>query len=145
MTTKTAIVYQVNGTSLVARADSNHWVAMDTSEANLGQNAGATPKELLLLALGGCTAMDVIPIMTKKKVPFTDVEIRVTGTARDEYPQIFTAMHIEYIITGDGLNTADIERAIELSHTKYCSVSAMLSGTVKITHSTTLRSAAANR
>ena len=87
------------------------------------------------MALGGCTANDVIPILKKKRVPFERCEIRLTANVREEHPQIFTDIHIEYIITGNGIDPIDIERAIELSTTKYCSVSAMLHGNVTITHS----------
>ncbi len=134
-TTKQAIVKQVQGTTLLGRGDSRHWVVMDGSEAFGGSNAGSSPKELLLMALGGCTAMDVIPILKKKRAPVENVEIRITGTAREEQPQIFTEIHLEYIIYGNGVNPADVERAIELSTTKYCSVSALLKPGMKITHS----------
>lgn len=135
MATKQAIVMQVQGTTLIARADSNHWVTMDGSPTFGGSDAGSSPKELLLMALGGCTAMDVIPILRKKRSPVESIVIRVSGNAREEHPQVFTDIHIEYIIQGDGINREDVERAIELSTTKYCSVSAMLRGNVSITHS----------
>jgi putative redox protein len=132
---KQAIVKQVQGMTLVARADSRHWVVMDGSEKFGGSNAGSAPKELLLMALGGCTIMDVIAILQKKRAPVDHVEIRISANARDEYPQIFTDIHLEYIVYGDDVNPSDVERAIELSTEKYCAVSAMLKPTVKITHS----------
>ena len=135
MATKQAVVKQVQGTTLIAKADSTHWVAMDGSPTFGGSNAGSSPKELLLMALGGCTAMDVIPILHKKRAPVENVEIRVVGNVREEHPQVFTDIHVEYIIRGNGINPDDVERAIELSTTKYCSVSAMLRGSVNITHS----------
>ena len=135
MATKQAIVKQVQGTTLIARADSAHWVVMDGSPTFGGSNAGSSPKELLLMALGGCTAMDVIPILHKKHAAVEHVEIRVVGNAREEHPQVFTDIHVEYIIRGNGIDPDDVERAIELSTTKYCSVSAMLSAGVTITHS----------
>lgn len=135
MATKQAIVKQVQGTTLLARSDSRHWVVMDGSETFGGSNAGSSPKELLLMALGGCTAMDVIPILKKKRVPVENVEVHLTGTARDEHPQIFTGIHIEYVVFGEGIDPKDVERAIELSTTKYCAISAMLGASVEITHS----------
>ncbi len=135
MTTKTAVVRQVAGISLAAKGDSNHWILMDGAETFGGSNAASSPKELLLMALGGCTAMDIIPIMTKKRVPFTGVEIRLTATLREEHPQVFTAVHIEYLVFGTNINPADVERAVELSTTKYCSISAMLKPAMQITHS----------
>lgn len=135
MPTKHAVVKQIQGITFAAKADSNHWVTMDGPATFGGSNAGPSPKELLLMALGGCTASDVVPILKKKRVPVEGFEIRLTGTAREEHPQIFTDIHIEYIITGDNINPADVERAIELSTTKYCSISAMLQSSVTITHS----------
>jgi putative redox protein len=135
MATKEAIVRQVKGITLAAKADSNHWVIMDGPEEFEGGNAGARPKEMLLFALGGCTASDVIPILKKTKAPVRDFEIRLKATVREEHPQVFTDIHMEYVFYGEGINPADVERAIELSTTKYCSVSAMLRASVKLTHS----------
>jgi putative redox protein len=135
MPTKEAIVKQVQGTTLVARAESKHWVVMDGSELYGGSSSGSSPKELLMFALGGCTANDVIPILQKKHVHFDKMEIRVIGNVREQHPQIFTDLHIEYIFYGNNIDTSAIEHAIHLSTTKYCSVSAMLSGNVNITHS----------
>ena len=87
------------------------------------------------MSLGGCTASDVIPILMKKRVPLQGFEIRLSGTIRDEHPQVFTDIHIEYVFFGIDLKPADLERAIELSTTKYCAISAMLNQSVNITHS----------
>jgi putative redox protein len=135
MSTKQAVIKQVSGTTLVGRADSNHWVAMDGSEKFGGANSGSSPKELLLLALGGCTSMDVIPILQKKRSPVEGYELHIKANVAEEHPQVFTEIHLEYVFYGEGINPADVERAIELSTTKYCSVSAMLKASVKITHS----------
>jgi putative redox protein len=108
---------------------------MDGPENFEGSNAAPRPKELLLFALGGCTSSDVIPILRKKRVPVKGYEVNITGNAREEHPQVFTDIHIEYVFYGDGIKCADVERAIELSMTKYCSVTAMLRDSVKITHS----------
>jgi putative redox protein len=135
MATKQAIVKQVQGTTLIARADSAHWVVMDGSPTFGGSNAGSSPKELLLMALGGCTAMDVIPILQKKRAPVEHVEIQVRGDVREEHPQVFTDIHIEYVFRGNGINREDVEHAIGLSTSKYCAVSAMLSGSITLTHS----------
>ncbi|MFI5253612.1 MAG: OsmC family protein [Bacteroidota bacterium] len=135
MQTKTAIVKQVQGVTLLGKSDSNHWVVMDGSEKFGGSSAGSSPKELLLMALGGCTANDVIPILTKKRIQFDHIDIHLTATAREEQPQVFTSIHIEYVVYGEDIDPSAIERAIELSTTKYCSISAMLGATAKITHS----------
>jgi len=135
MPTKEAIIKQVQGTTLVAHAESKHWVVMDGSEIYGGSSAGSSPKELLMFALGGCTANDVIPILKKKRISVEKMEIRVIGNVREQHPQIFTDLHIEYIFYGNNLDTSAIEQAIHLSTTKYCAVSAMLAGNVNITHS----------
>ena len=135
MAVKQAVVKQVKGVTLLGKSDSNHWVVMDGGEAFGGSKAGSSPKELLMMALAGCTAMDVIPILTKKKVPFEDFEIRVAGNTREGHPQVFDNLHMEYVVYGQNIDPVDVERAIELSVTKYCAVSAMLRPGVKITHS----------
>ncbi len=135
MSVKHATVVQVQGITLAAKGDSNHWVMMDGQESFGGSNAGSTPKELLLMALGGCTASDVISILRKKGVPYYRCIVNLTGTAREEHPTVFTEIHIEYVIHGKEINIPDVERAIELSSTKYCAVSAMLKQSVVITQS----------
>ena len=135
MATKTALMKQVQGVTVVARGASNHWVVMDGSPEFDGSGAGSTPKELVLMALAGCTASDVIPILKKKHTPLQNLEIKVSGVERDEHPKIFSDIHVEYIFYGNGINPQDVERAIELSRTKYCSVSAILSASAKLTHS----------
>ena len=135
MAVKTAFMKQVQGVTIVARGASNHWVVMDGSPELGGSSAAPSPKELVLMALAGCTANDVIPILKKKRVPLDNLEIKVSGTERDEHPKTFTEVHVEYIFYGEGINPADVERAIELSTTKYCSVSAILSASAKLTHS----------
>lgn len=108
---------------------------MDGPEDFGGSNAGSRPKELLLLALGGCTGSDVVSILAKKRVPVTGFEINLSATVADEHPQVYTAIHVEYVISGSGIKPEDVERAIELSTTKYCSISAMLKPIVTLTHS----------
>ena len=133
--TKEIYLRQIKNNTLAAKATSNHWVVMDTNNEAGGNEAGSTPKELLLMALAGCTSMDVIPILKKKRSPVAAYECNVKGIEREEFPKIFTDIHIEYVFYGDGIKTEDVERAIELSRTKYCSVSAQLAASAKITHS----------
>jgi putative redox protein len=129
------VLKQVQGITFVAKGNSNHWVVMDGSTDFGGNLAGSTPKELLLMALAGCTASDVVPILKKKRAPLQKLEIIVKGNEREEHPRIFTDVHVEYVFYGDGLKADDIERAIELSTTKYCSVSAIIRASAPITHS----------
>ncbi|MGE5243841.1 MAG: OsmC family protein [Betaproteobacteria bacterium] len=132
---KTAVVRQIQGLTFAAKTDSNHWVVMDGPTEFGGSNAGTRPKELVLMALGGCTGSDVVSILQKKRVRLDGFEVRLTAEQADEHPQVFTKIHVEYVFRGQDIRTQDVERAIELSETKYCSVSAMLRGTVRITHS----------
>jgi putative redox protein len=90
MAVKTALVRQVRGVTLAGKTDSNHWVMMDGPPEFGGSNAGTRPKELLLLALGGCTASDVISILQKMRVALDGLDIHVTAEQRDEHPQVFT-------------------------------------------------------
>lgn len=145
MTKKQAVIKQLQGITLLAKSDSNHWVVMDGSDKFGGSMAGSSPKELLMFALGGCTAMDVIPILAKRRAPIENVEIRVSGDVREEHPQVFTELHVEYVFYGNGINKEDVERAIELSTSKYCAVSAMLKPGVNITHSYRIEDAATHK
>ena len=133
--TKHALLKQVDGIAFTAKGDSNHWVMMDGPASVGGSDAGSRPKELILFALAGCTASDVVNILKKKRVPLQGFEMHLSGVEADEHPRVFTEIHVEYVFFGAGINCADIERAIELSTTKYCSVSAMLTPNVNITHS----------
>jgi len=136
MASKQAIVKQVNGgVTFMAKGDSGHWVSMDGPEDLGGSNAASRPKELLLFALGGCTGSDVAVILRKKRIPLQGFEMQIKATQAEEHPQVYTDIHVEYIFYGTGVNPADVERAIELSTTKYCPVSAMLKGNVNLTYS----------
>ncbi|MHB1687001.1 MAG: OsmC family protein [Ignavibacteriaceae bacterium] len=134
MSTKTAYVKQIKGITFAGKTDSNHWVTMDGPEDFGGSDAGIRPKELILLALAGCTGSDVISILSKKKTPLDDFEINIKADVSDEHPQVFTKIDLEYVFYGKNLNVKDIERAIELSLTKYCGVTAMLQKAVEMTH-----------
>jgi putative redox protein len=135
MNQKRAQLIQIKGNTYAAKGDTNHWVIMDTKSMAGGHGAGASPKEFLLFAIGGCTSSDVISILNKKRAAIKHYELFVRATEREEHPKIFTEIHIEYVFYGDNLNPDDIKKAIDLSVTKYCSVSAMIQPTVKLTHS----------
>ena len=133
--TKHAMLKQLDGIAFAAKGDTNHWVTMDGPASVGGTDAASRPKELVLFALAGCTASDVVNILKKKRVPLQDFEMHLTGHEAEEHPKVFTDIHVEYVFFGDDISPADVERAIELSTTKYCSVSAMLTPKVNITHS----------
>ncbi|MBT8380649.1 MAG: OsmC family protein [Ignavibacteria bacterium] len=135
METKKSYLKQIKGLTFAAKGDSNHWITMDGPEHVGGNNAGARPKELILMALAGCTASDVVSILQKKRVNLTDFEINITAQQTDNHPKVFSELDLEYVFYGKDIKTKDIERAIELSTETYCGVSAMLSKAMKINHS----------
>jgi len=135
MSTKTAYVKQIKGITLAGKTDSNHWITMDGPENFGGSDAGIRPKELILLSLAGCTGSDVIVILQKKKVKLDDFEMNITAEMADEHPQVYIKINIEFVFYGKDIQEKDVERAIELSQTKYCSVTHMLNKAAEITHS----------
>jgi putative redox protein len=129
-----AYIRQLKGITLSGKADSNHWVTMDGGEDFGGSKAAPGPMELILLALGGCSSMDIIPILKKKRVHIEGYEVFIEGERAIEHPRVFTKIMIEYVFYGKGIDAKDVERAIDLSLNKYCSVSGMLNKAVEITH-----------
>lgn len=114
----------------------NHSVVIASAGEDGG--IGVKPSELLLLALGGCTAYDVVNILQKKRVRLTALEVVVTAEQCPDPPWTFTSFHVHYALTGHGLDTNAVEQAIALSDEKYCSVSATLKLSVPVTHDYTL-------
>lgn len=135
MATKTAVIKHIEGVTFSGKADSNHWVSMDGPSDFGGSDAGTRPKELILISLGGCTASDVAVILKKKKVKFDNFELNITAESQDKHPQVYTKIHVEFVIYGKDIPKEAVERAIELSQSTYCSVTAMLKNSVEITHS----------
>ena len=135
MATKKAYVKQIKGVTFMGKTDSNHWVPMDGPESFGGSDAGTRPKELILLALAGCTGSDVAVILQKKKINLGGFEINISADVQETHPQVFTKIQLEYVFYGDNIPKEAVERAIELSQNTYCSVTAMLKNSVEITHS----------
>jgi len=121
---------QFSGTST-----SGHMLTMDADDNSGGHNSGFRPMELLLVGFGGCSGMDVISILRKKKQQVTAFEIKVKGEKSDTDPKIYREIHIEYVVTGKDVKEEAVERAIFLSLEKYCSVGATLAKAGTITHS----------
>jgi putative redox protein len=109
-------------------------IALDAAEAVGGKNKGPRPKPLLLVALGGCTAMDVVSILKKMRVNYDYFNVEVSGELTEEHPKYYHTIHIRYIFRGDDLPMPKIEKAVNLSQDRYCGVSAMLDKASKITH-----------
>jgi putative redox protein len=113
-----------------AMPSSGHDLAFDDRKSN----RGGSPVETLLSALGACTAMDVVSIARKKRQPIDEYRIHVRGSQRDEYPQVFTDIEVIHEVIGQNVSEIAIKRCIELSATKYCPVSAMLSAGETVVH-----------
>jgi len=113
----------------VGLASSRHSMVMDAGK----EKTANSPMELVLLALCGCTASDVVGILRKKREPFTGLEVRAKGERADGYPAVYTSIHLTYLVRGQVSRKA-MEDAVRLSKERYCSVSAMLEKTAKITY-----------
>ena len=113
----------------VGAATSGHSIVLDTAK----EKTANSPMELVLIALCGCTASDVVGILRKKREPFTGLEVRAQGERADGYPAVYTSIHLTYTVRGEVSKKA-MEDAVRLSKEKYCSVSAMLEKTAKITY-----------
>ena len=126
-----ATVKQADGYLFVGRSNSGHWVPMDGSTKIGALDGAARPKELLLLALGGCTAFDVEMVLKKRRVQAATFEVLLEADEVDETPMVFSQIRVTYRFTGE-IAVAELERAIKLSEEKYCSVSAMMRKAVPI-------------
>jgi len=120
--------------SFEGSADSGFTLPLGTDPAVGGDNDGFRPMELLAIGLAGCTAMDVVSILQKKRQNVTGFEVRIDTERAQEHPKVFTHVKVEYVIDGHQVDPAAVERAIELSLTKYCPAQAMLAKAVKIEH-----------
>ncbi len=129
---RTARARWIKGLQFEGVSGSGHRVTLDTSVENGGSNEGASPMEMILIALAGCTALDVADILRKKRQAFDGFEVRVEAIRGDEHPRVYTEVEIVYTLRGKAIDREAVERAIELSETKYCSVSAMIGKTAKI-------------
>ncbi|MCS7203289.1 MAG: OsmC family protein [Thermodesulfovibrio sp.] len=127
-----AKVKWVEGLQFVGQSGTNHAIVMDGSPDYGGQNSAMRPMELLLVALGGCSGMDIASILNKKKQDFRGIEINLRGKQAENYPKRFTEIEVEFIIKGKKLSEEAVKRAIELSMDKYCSVKATLEPSAKI-------------
>jgi putative redox protein len=113
----------------IGTATSHHALVMDTAT----EKTASSPMELVLIALCGCTGSDVVGILRKKREPFTALEVHASGERADGYPAVYTSIHLTYVVRGQ-VSKKSMEDAVRLSKEKYCSVSAMLEKTAKITH-----------
>lgn len=110
-----------------------HRMVIDTAKDFGGNNEGPKPKSLMLVALGGCTAMDIVSILRKMKVPFEDINVEVQGDLTDTHPRHFEKMHIIYRIKGKDISRDKVQMAVDLSQDKYCGVSYSYKSSINIT------------
>lgn len=135
-----ARVKWVEGMAFMAEADSGHGIMLDGSPEIGGRNLGARPMEMVLMGLGGCTAIDVMVILGKQRQPVEDCWIELDAARADvAAPKVFTKIHVHYVVKGAGLDPKQVARAVKLSAEKYCSVSAMLKDSVDITYDFEIR------
>jgi len=125
--------------SFTGSAESGFTIPLGTSPDVGGDNDGSRPMELLAIGLAGCTAMDVISILQKKKQEVTGFEVRVHADLAEQHPHVFTKIVIDYIVSGHNVERAAVERAVQLSAEKYCPAQAMFSKVAPIELIITLR------
>jgi putative redox protein len=126
-----AIVRRITGKQFLGIDSTNHSVVLSSP----AEGIGVKPSEMLLVALASCTAVDVVEILEKKKVNLTILEILATAEQDQDPPWTFRKIHLLYKVKGDGLTEKALQQAIELSETKYCSVTATIRGVAEITNS----------
>ncbi|HCW46919.1 OsmC family protein [Mixta calida] len=126
-----ARVKWVEGLTFMGESASGHQILMD---GNSGDKA-PSPMEMILLAAGGCSAVDVVSILQKGRHAVSDCEVRLTSERAEEEPRVFTHINLHFIVSGSGLSDKAVARAVTLSAEKYCTVAMMLGKSVAITHS----------
>lgn len=130
----TAKAHLVGDMEFAAEAGSGHTITLDAAEHGGGHDRGFRPMEMLLVGLAGCTAMDVISILRKKRQHVTSYDVQVHGERAEDHPMVYKDITVEHIVTGHGVDPSAVARAIELSETKYCGAGATLSKTARLTH-----------
>ena len=139
MTATTSKVTWVSGLRFIGGTGSGHGVIMDGSQSDDPDGSlGPSPMEMLLLGLGGCSAIDVVHILKRMRQPVEDCHVELAGERAAEPPRVFTKIHAVYTVTGAGLSSDRVEEAVRLSADKYCSASVMLGKSVKITREVTV-------
>jgi len=124
---------------LVGESGSGHAVVMDGPPDIGGRNLGVRPMEMLLLGMGGCTAVDVMHILKKARQPVTDCVVEIEAERAATEPKVFTQIRVHFIVTGKDLSDSHVKRAVALSAEKYCSASIMLGKTAEISHTYEVR------
>lgn len=129
-----ARVKWVEDVCFMGESETGHAVIMDGAAEAGGRNIGMRPMEMLLIGAGGCSSFDVVTILKKARQAISDCCVELTAERADEIPKVFTKIHMHFVVTGKGLNPAQVEKAVKLSAEKYCSASIMLGKTAVMTH-----------
>ncbi|WP_343636590.1 OsmC family protein [Roseateles sp.] len=124
-----------DGMSFVAETGSGHMINMDGAPDGGGRNLAPRPMETVLAGTGGCTAYDVVLILKRGRHDVRGCQVKLSADRADADPKVFTKIHMHFVVTGRDLPQAAVERAVQLSHEKYCSASIMLAKTAEITTS----------
>lgn len=124
-----------DGMAFAAETGSGHLVNMDGAPEGGGRNLAPRPMEMVLLGTGGCSAYDVVLILKKSRQDVRGCSVALKAERASEDPKVFTQVHFHFTVTGRNLNPSTVERAIHLSHDKYCSASIMMAKTATLTHS----------
>ena len=125
----------LDGMRFVASDDKGHSIVIDSSRECGGEGSAFTPMQLMLVALGSCTGMDVVNILQKQRQKLTGFEIVVSGERVAEHPRVYGKVHVEYKLKGENLKDKALRTAIQLSEDKYCSVGVTIGKTAKVSHS----------
>ena len=133
----------IEGVAFMGETESGHSIVMDGSPDAGGRNLGPRPMETVLIGTGACSAFDVVHILKKGREPVTDCVVEISAERAPTDPKVFNAIHFHFIVSGNSLNAAKVERAIKLSAEVYCSASAMLAKTARVTHDFEIRPAGA--
>ena len=129
----------IEDVAFVGESESGHALVMDGAPEGGGRNIGPRPMETVLIGTGGCTAYDVMHILRKARAAVSDCVVDIDAERAAEDPKVFTRIHFHFVVTGSGLRSQQVERAIHLSAEKYCSASIMLAKTAAITHDFEIR------
>jgi putative redox protein len=127
------------GMAFAAETGSGHMLTMDGAVDGGGRNLAPRPMETLLAGAGGCTAYDVVLILKRGRHSVSGCQVQLKAERAAEDPKVFTHLHLHFVVTGHGLNPTAVERAIALSHDKYCSATIMLGRTAEVTTSFELK------
>jgi putative redox protein len=129
-----ARVKWVEDVCFMGESESGHAVILDGSPEIGGRNLGMRPMEMLLVSMGACSSIDVVTILKKARQEISNCVAEISAERAEEIPKVFTKIHVNFVVTGRGLNVAQVERAVKLSAEKYCSASIMLGKAAEISH-----------